>query len=1086
MAGMMKSSVIFILLLLCFVPISAFGQFLSGLEGTVRDSSGATVSGAKVTITDNRLQVSRTAATNDAGYFRIDSIAESTYTVRIEVAGFKSWEQKDLAIEPGKLRTIAPVMQVGSVSEEVTVTADAASINLATPGTSSVIATETIQQTPLSGQNVYGVAPLTPGITGVANGSGTADNFTNEYAININAAGLRQEQNGFSIDGAQTNTPSRGGGTSISPSPAIVQSIEVRANDFDAQKGRNGGAIVDVLTKSGTNQLHGGIDYIFWNNDLVSKTHFLNPVPTFSHKDVSASLGGPAIRNKLFWFGAVEVLRSNQTGSGTATVETNAFSQWVQANLPNNVGAKVLALAPPLKDPTTNLKTAAQVDQNYSFFKGLPAGLDPNMNVQGDITYATSAPKNGYQWSARADYYMSDKDRFYIDLIRTNYTQGGSNPRPAFAAGTAGHSTFGNVDWTHTFGPHFLNEAGINIIRPYGQNNATPAFAIPNTWGIGGGVAGFSGWGPGNFTQQTVGWRDVARAMIKTHTLKFGFEQLNIRENDTQGGAFDRPAYSFDSIMDLVQDKPKNENATPVDLSTRRSAPYDRRYRELYTGVFVQDDWKVRPSFTLNAGLRFDIMSNLFSIYSPKLSKFNLGPGATFLEQVASGRVAASPNAHVLDHSPYGITPRVGFSWDLFGKGTTAIRGGFGMFADQPPYLHLTDMSAGNAPYFYYPYLDATRNPPDTITYQLCQPPQGFTINCPVVDTSSATIDPVSGGVLINGVVSPTNQGGWSRDYKMTQVLAWTFSVQQQLQRNLILEVNYSATQAHHLPIFNNDANRYAGDLIQHNGSMTRLNPNFGTVQFATSDGNSIGHYGSLTLTRRFTSGLSFRGIYTYGKSLDEISTALTLDQGQSTAGVSNIVQNGNLRLQRGRSDYDVRHQFALDFTYVTPSHYNSLITRHLLGGWELSGTWFMQTGMPLWVYNGASYANGGDYNADGINVDMPNAPTFGRHLSGQSKEKFLSGLFPASAFPAPPLGQEGNLGRNTYDNPGYNSFNLTVGKAFTIKERLKLEARGEFFNAFNRVNLTNVDGNMNDGSFGKATNQLPGRVVQLHFRGTF
>src|SRR5919197_4027652 len=325
---------IVVILLLCFSPLTANGQFLSGIEGSVRDSSGATVAGAKVTITDNRLQVSRTTTTNDVGYFRIDSIAESTYTVRIEVTGFKVWEQKDLAIEPGKLQTIAPVMQVGSTSEEVTVTAEAANVNLATPATTAVIGAETIQQTPLSGQNVYGVAPLTPGITGAAIASGTADNFTNEYAININASGLRQEQNGFSVDGAQTNTPSRGGGTSISPSPSIVQSIEVRANDFDAQKGRNGGAVVDVYTKSGTNNLHGSIDYIFWNNDFVSRTHFLQTVPTFSHKDVSASLGGPAIKNKLFWFGAVEVLRSNQTGSGSATVETQDFVNWAKANFP--------------------------------------------------------------------------------------------------------------------------------------------------------------------------------------------------------------------------------------------------------------------------------------------------------------------------------------------------------------------------------------------------------------------------------------------------------------------------------------------------------------------------------------------------------------------------------------------------------------------------------------------------------------------------------------------------------------------------------------------------------------------------------
>jgi Carboxypeptidase regulatory-like domain/TonB dependent receptor-like, beta-barrel len=1091
MVGMIRR-LILLTLLVSLASSAAFGQFLSGIEGTVKDSSGAAVSGAKVTITDNRLQVSRSTTTNDTGYFRIDSIAASSYTVRVEMAGFKVWEQKSLAVEPGKLQTIAPVLQVGSVAEQVTVTETANAVNLATASTNSVIADQTIQEVPLSGQNVYGVAPLTPGITGAAVASGTADNFTNEYAVNINAAGLRQEQNGYSIDGAQTNTPSRGGGSSISPSPAIVQSMEVRTNDFDAEKGRNGGATVNVYTKSGSDQIHGSIDYTFWNNNLVSKTHFLNPVPTFKHHDVSASLGGPAIKNKLFWFGAVEVLRADTTGSGSATVETQDFVNWAKANYPNSVALQALTLAPPQKYPTTGFVTASQVEATTPGFFPAPAGIDPNLNVLGTFNYGTSSPKDGYQWSFRGDYYKSDNDRFYVDVIRTNYTQGGSNARAAFAAPTAGHSTFANVNWTHTFGPHFLNEAGINIIRPYGQNGSTPAFAVPNVNVTG--ISGFGGWGPGNFTQQTVGWRDVATAMVKSHTLKFGFEQFNIRENDTQGGAFDRPTFNFNNILDFIQDEAKSEGGTPVDLATHQEAPYDRRYRELYTGFFVQDDWKIRPSFTLNAGVRYDRMSNLFSIYSPILSKFNLGPGATLQDQVAAGKVALSPNSHVLDHSPWAFTPRLGFNWDVLGKGKTAIRGGFGMFADQPPYLHITDMSAGNAPHFYFPSLDAASGA--TINFQLCQPPQGFTISCPVLDTSNASIDPNTGGVLINGVVSPTNQGGWSSNYKMTQVLAWSFSIQQQLPKNLILELNYSASEAHYLPIFNNDVNRYSGDLVLHNGTFTRSNANFGTIQYATSNGNSVGHYGSATLTRRFASGLSFRGIYTFGKSLDEISTALSLDQGASTNGYSNIVTNGNLQAQRGRSDFDVRQQFALDFTYVTPNHYGSLAARQLLGGWELGGVWIMQTGMPFWVHTTNGYGQGGDFNADGINWDNPNVPSFGSHLSGQSKQKFLNGLFPASAFPLPTFAPgtwgEGSLGRNTYDSPGYNNFNLTVGKAFTTPwftgERLKLEARGEFLNLFNRTNLINVDGNLADagGNFGKATNQLPGRVVQLHFRATF
>src|SRR5580658_8647421 len=206
--------------------LPAFAQFLSGIEGTARDQSGAVVSGAKVIVTDTQIGVIKVTTTNQAGYFRIDSIAASTFTVRIQMNGFKTWDQKALTLQAGEIRTIAPVLEVGQVSAEVTVSATQVAVDLESAKTGSVIAEETLQETPLSGQNVYGLSALTPGMTGM--GTNSPDNYTNEYSININAGGLRQEQNGFQIDGAYTNTPSRGGGSSISPNPEIVDTEEVR------------------------------------------------------------------------------------------------------------------------------------------------------------------------------------------------------------------------------------------------------------------------------------------------------------------------------------------------------------------------------------------------------------------------------------------------------------------------------------------------------------------------------------------------------------------------------------------------------------------------------------------------------------------------------------------------------------------------------------------------------------------------------------------------------------------------------------------------------------------------------------------
>jgi hypothetical protein len=1080
-----------LMLVLSLGGLTAFAQFSSGIEGTARDQSGAVVAGAKVTVTDIRLGVEKSITTNQDGYFRIDSIAASTYSVQIQASGFKTWSQKDLALQVGEIRTLAPALEIGAVSTDVTVSADETTINTVSATTGAVISEETVQETPLPGQNVYGLSALTPGMTGSAVTSG--DNYTNEYAININAAGLRQEQNGFEIDGAYTNTPSRGGGTSISPNPEIVQSMDIRTNDFDAQKGRNGGATVDVFTNSGSNSFHGTFDYYFTNNDLLGLNHFETSVPTFQRNEVGATIGGPILKNKLFIFGAIDVLRSSTTSAGQYTVETSDFDTWVSTNLPNTVGAQVLKQAPPQVFPTSGFQTAAQIETANKGVANVPANLPSTLNVVGVSNISYSVPKNGYQWDVRGDYYIGKSDRVYVTSIRTYDTSEGANPRTALDIPQANSSDFVNVDWTHTFSPRLLNEGGANIIRPYGADLPTASEAIPyvNVNGL----QGFSNWGPGNFTQSTLGWRDVMTATIKTHTLKFGFDQFNIREADTQSGAFDRPTYNFNNILDLVQDAALSESATPVNLTTHLEAPYQRRYRALYTGVYVQDDWKLMRNFTLNAGVRYDVMTNFFSIESPALTNFTLASGSSFNGSIAGGVAGFTKTPHVLDHSPWGINPRVGFSWDVFGKGKTAVRGGFGLFSDQPPYIHITDITAGNLPNFFTPSLN--RQSGTTPTFALCSAPTGFSEDCPIVPTNNVVLNS-SGGI----VGQRAGLGGYAPNYRLTQVEDWTLSVQQEFGNNLVAEINYSGSAAHHLPVFNQDLNRFDGDLIQNNGTLTRLNPNFGDINYATSNANSAGNYGSALVQRRASHGLAFRGIYTVGKAIDTDSTSGSLDGGEATQFLDSIIENGNLKFQRGRSDFAIHQQFSADGTWMVPNHYPSLWERSVLGGWQFGGVWIMQTGLPFSVYTGASFSpvfnesgkvignTGGDYNADGSDYDVPNTPSFGNHLNGKSKKDYLNGLFTAADFPAPALGKQGNLGRNTYDQPGYNNVDFTFEKFFNIPwffgEKMKIEGKGEVFNLFNRSNLISVDSNMADGNFGHATNQLPARSLQLHLRASF
>ena len=811
---------------------------------------------------------------------------------------------------------------------------------------------------------------------------------------------------------------------------------------------------------------------------------------------MGVTVRGPVIKDTFFFYGAIDVLRSSSVSASAYTVETQDFVTWAETNLPNNVATQVLKAAPPLSYATSNFSTASQVAAGSYF--ALPANIPADLPVLGTANISYSVPKNGYQWSVRGDDYLGNNDRIYGEFMRTYTTSVSATPRPSLNYNQANSSDFANFDWTHTFSPKLLNEVGGSMIRPFGSDLPVAQDAIPliNVTGL----TGFSNWGPGNFTQTTVGWRDILTTNVKTHTLRFGFQQDNIREADTQSGAFDRPTYNFNSLLDFVQDEATSESGTPVSLLTHAEAPYNRRYRALVTGVFVQDDWKVSPRFTLNAGVRFDSMANFFSVLSPQLTNFTLGDSATYNQAIATGVAGLQPSDHVLDHTIWQVTPRVGFSYDVQGNGRTALRGGFGIFADQPPYIHITDITAGNLPNYYTPNISVYQGQP-TPAFQLCSPPNGFTEVCPVVNTTNVVLNS-SGGI----VGQRASLGGYSPNYKLTQVEQWSLSVQHQFTNTLIMEVNYSASTAHHLPVFNQDANRFAGDLVQNKGTLTRLNPNFGTIAYATSDGNSAGDYGSFTMTKLISHGFNIRGIYNFGKALDTISNSGSLDSGSVTTSTS-VIRNGDLNAQYGRADYDIRHQFTMDGTWTLPNKFNKGFERNILGGWQLGGLWLLHTGLPFTVYNGAAFNpvfdtqgnvvgnTGGDYNADGSNYDVPNTPSFGAHLRGQPRSNFLTGLFPATAFPTPALGTEGSLGRNTYDQPGYDDVDFTAAKLFSLPwfggEKLHFEGKAEAFNVFNRVNLIGVDSDLSAGSlFGHSTTELQrltgGRSVQIHIRGNF
>jgi Carboxypeptidase regulatory-like domain/TonB dependent receptor len=1077
----------FVVILSC---VPACAQFTSGVDGTVQDSSGASIPGATVNVRDTRLGVTRSVTSNQAGYFRVDNIAASTYHVEIKMNSFKTWTEDGLTLQAGEIRTIAPILEPGDVATTVSVSAAPGAVDLASATTGAVVAQETVTQTPLVGQNVYGLATLAPGVMGVAVTAG--DNYSNGYDMNFNAAGQRSESNSFMLDGAFIDITSRGGEAAISPNPEIIQYMQINTNEFDAEKGRNSGANIQMYTNTGTNRLHGTANYYFLNNTLTARTEFQSSIPTSQRQESGVTLGGPIIKNKLFAYGAIDVLRSSATNAFPAVVETQQFASYAKAMFPNTVATSIISMAPPQFYPTNNLLTVGQVEQQFPGYYPPPVAIPSSLPALGTINVNYAVPRDGYQYDFRGDEYIGQRDRIFGQGIRFYVSTQSVNARPVTNIGSISSSTLLNTGWTHTFSPRLVNTTSLSYLRPYGADTPVPADAIPYI--TVNGMASISSWGPGNFVLNTIGWRDVVTFTIKSHELKFGVDLEDERENDAQSGGGNRPSYTFNSLLDFVQDKPVSESATPVNLKSLQAAGLQRDVRNFYTAAFIQDNWKVKPSFTLNLGLRFDTFYRYLAYISPPLSIFTLGSGSTSAQQIANGVIGPPPPSQgnkILDHDIWALSPRVGFAWDVFKDGKTALRGGVGLFSDKPPYLEFINNLTANLPFDYTPSISVYQGD-STPAFNLCDPPQGNNENCPLVIPENIAFDSHGGIVGQRATI-----GGFSPNIKMAQVENWTLSIQQQLQSNLVLELNYSGSAGHYLMI-DTDVNRFGGDLIQNGGIQTRLNQSFGALNYISTNTNSIGNFGSAMLTRRTLKGLTLRGIYSWGKALDYYST----DNSLQTTPNTSIIQANDVAAQRGRSDYDIRQQLSIDGVWTLPNPWSSGWTRDALGGWQLGGVAILHTGIPLTVSTNAPFIpvlnssgqvvgnSGGDYNADGYDYDVPNTPAFGNHLPGQSKEKFLNGLFPASAFPTPTLGQEGFLGRNTYDQPGYANINLNVAKLFYApwfhQEKLGLEVRGEIFNLINRVNLTTVDGNLPDPLFAHATGQQPARSIQLHVRASF
>jgi hypothetical protein len=1057
----------------------ALAQYNAGFEGLVSDASGAVIPEVKVVARNTATGVEYPATSNSAGVYHITDLPQGTYKITAEKTGFTTAQTDELDLHTEELKGVNLTLAVGSVKQTVNVSDNAPLINTEQARLSKDINFETMNNLPLEGENPLSVVALTPGVTGSSPGNSTIFSVAN--SVSVNANGLQSSSNNYKVDGTTVTETPNGGTMNISPDLDEVAEIHVTTNNFSAETGRSGGFQLDMSTKSGTNHIHGDAFYYGITARLNANSFFSNSVgsptggnaykPRFDQNIFGGTVGGPIRKDKAFFFASYSGLRevggpSATTGSPVAveTVETQAFEQYVEANYPNSIAAQLFSKFPPTVFPQFDITTAANYSPGfYTSNTAFPAGLP----VGGNAVFSFPTYSNGDHYLTRVDYNVREQDRVYGSFMQTYLKSPQPYARIAFEYPYPEGDSFLSLSWDHTFGSNMINEVKGGFSR-------TGAFVpgvqpdIPQI-SLNDGIQGFgiNGSIPFGFFQMNYEWKDILTRYQGKHNMKMGVE---FRRGHDDFESVSRPAYDFQNILDFATDKPLNESLSVDAVSGLPRGPgYQERTFE--TAAFFQDDYKVTSRLTLNLGLRWEDYRHPTEVFG-QFANFIPGSGSDYDERIASGSMQLTPAPW--SSKNLNFAPRLGLSWNP--KTRLVIRSGFGItydrfangnwegLADNPPKGPVT-VTAG------YP---SNQTP---FTYQLGGPGAyyGFTPN-PAFATG---LNAQNG---INGVRSTVS--GAVSNLAEPYVENWFQGVQYELSKNWMIEADYLGNEAHHL-IWNRDINRFAGDLIENGGSFTGFNPAFQNITLMFSDGNSSYNAFVFHVRRQMANSFSFDAVYTYSKAIDdnEADAQILTD----------------LTLEKGLSSFDHPQRFTSYATWRTPSLADSnAYLRAIAGGWEASPIIVIQSGAPFTVSCGLGFnygisgetvtdTGGCNWVADGDGgvASRPNAPAFGsKRIPGVNFQSWINGAFgpnPFSTFPAPALGTVGSLGRDTYFGPGMATVDFSIHKNFGIYgEKLKLQFRADAFNLFNRVNLSGVDGGMQDGTFGHATGTLNPREIQL------
>ena len=1088
-----------LMLLACSSLIYAQGETTSAIVGRVSDPTGAAVPGAAITITSTDTGAKRVAQTDSAGRFDFPQLKPGYYSVRVESKGFEP-QQRSVFSNLGQKQSVDIMLQVAAAKQTITVTETPPLINPENPNTAATMNARTLESLPNPGGDL--TYPVQFAAGALINTAGSGNDFVgsqNGYG-NVEFNGLPALSNGYIVDGLETNDPLTNLNSGLSTNLVLglnsIAEVTVNTLSYAVDQGRYGASQINYVTKSGSNQFHGNL-YEIWNGSLFNAADFFTNATPGNHKPRSTvnhfggSLGGPIIRDKLFFFFDSEWVRIALPIVTETTVPTPAFQNYILQQLPKGGVDSITGSVYP-----ANPQLVPFYKQMFSLYRNTAGTPLPILGCpfNSDESGSRGSPPNGngcanrqsvsqssddheQVQTARVDYNISEKNtswyRFqydgglqaaYTDPINPLFDSISPQPLYSFASGYTHvfsqhlvnyfnpafswyESLFGPADFQKTLAAFPIVLQGVGANAPF-----TTLGGLDNTWIQGRRASRF-------FFNDNLAW-DVA-----SHEFRFGTNTRIFRLNDYDFGEGTVPTVTYTDLPELIYGVASTASET---FPLADSQPYNFLNVDLY----AQDTWKLTRKLTWTFGLRNTYNSNPLNPHdavarlSGSFNSIDHDVNQPLSESIRTGL------GNIFQSTPLALLqPRTALAWQI--RPNTVLRAGFGLFSDllpgsvadligtNPPYSKtfqggLLGTAGGTAiaPGVPGSAIDATRAANQTFDTgfaqgQLsCASPLANVANC---------LQPVA--------ITAVPDGKLHAPYFMQ----WSFALEHQM-GNANLRAQYVGTRAVNQPY-----------LTQVNGYQTvcagcfapfpydqPADPRFGAVTQLSTGANS--HYNGLQLTaeKRMAHGLQVQANYTWSDCMDEVSNGGFLQF--SSAGILSPLP-GDLRRDYGPCDYDIRHNVTANYSYRLPVKLHNHILGYALNGWQISGTFFWHSGLPFSVLSTP-------YSANGNGIIQGSGPQFASLVQGVpvydhtaitgvtqpgtiqwlNPNAFLSAVDPSTGActggDSPQTCQFGDLGRNALRGPAFFWSDLYLTKTFHLSERVNLKIEGQFFNVFNHPNF--------------------------------